>query len=191
MLPDRAARAFPLLLLGLLAGLALLLDRATNLPYFTPNPVSRDPDLSISQFEAIGFGQDGKPLYTLAADKMQHYPRDDRSEFTRPRLVRTLPGEPQLNVVAARARMLERGNRIDFDQDVQMTRVATPALPAMTLRTSNLRLDTERGLANSDAPADLSTGGDRINATGFDYDHTTAQLMLRSKVRINYASPKP
>ncbi|GAB3259253.1 LPS export ABC transporter periplasmic protein LptC [Chitinimonas naiadis] len=190
MLPDRAARALPLLLLGLLAGLALLLDRATNLPFFAPGMAGNEPDLKIKRFVATGFGPEGKPLYVLTADAMQHYPQDDRSELTHAKLVRTLPDQPVLNVTATEATVSESGDKIEFDKDVVMQREPAADLAAMTLTTSRLSLDTVKGLANSDAPAVMVSDGDRVQSTGFDYDHTNARLKLRSKVSINYAPPK-
>lgn len=190
MLPDRAARALPLLLLGLLAGLALLLDRATSLPFFSPGMGRNDPDLQIKRFVATGFGPDGKPLYTLTADAMQHYPLDDRSELSHAKLVRTLPSEPTLDVTATQARVTESGDKIEFEKDVVMYREPAANLPAMTLRTSRMTMDTVAGQASSEAPATLVSNGDQVQSTGFDYDHTNARLQLRSKVSINYAPPK-
>ncbi|GLR14064.1 hypothetical protein GCM10007907_28540 [Chitinimonas prasina] len=190
MLPDRAARAFPLLLLGLLAGMALLLDRATNLPYFSPPAGSRDPDLTINRFVATGYGPDGKPLYKLTASGMRHYPHDDHSEFADALLVRTLPGEPTLTISAEKARITEGGDRVFFEQDVRMHRTAAAGVDAMTLNSSRLQLDITRGLASSDAPADMVSGGNRMRSTGFDYDHPNTRLNLRSNVSLYYAPPQ-
>ncbi|QNM97150.1 LPS export ABC transporter periplasmic protein LptC [Chitinimonas koreensis] len=190
LLPDRAARAFPLLLLGLLAGLALLLDRATELPYFSPVAANRDPDLIISRFAATGFGNDGKPLYTLTAREMRHFPADERLEFSQARLVRTLPSEPTLTVDASTARVTDDGDKIWFERDVVMHREAAGQTGPLVLHTSRLSLDTARGQAASDAPTQLDSPGYQANAVGFDYDNNSTQLNLRSKVNIRYAPPK-
>ncbi|WP_269531263.1 LPS export ABC transporter periplasmic protein LptC [Chitinimonas sp. BJYL2] len=190
MLPDRAARALPLILLALLAGLALLLDRATYLPDIANGLRDKAPDLRIKDFRATAYGMDGKPLYVLTAEQMQHYPHDDHSELSQAHLIRTLPGEPDLQVHADKARMASGAQQVHFEQNVRMLRDAAPDLPAMQLSTSRLTLDTQRGSAQSDAPTQLLHGGDRLNTTGFDYDHRQARLALRAKVKIRYAPPQ-
>ncbi|MGQ5522479.1 LPS export ABC transporter periplasmic protein LptC [Chitinimonas sp. PSY-7] len=190
MLPDRAARAFPFLLLGLMAGMALMLDRVTDVPSLSPGAAIRTPDLTINQFSAVSYGSDGKPLYTLKAEKMLRYPDDGRAEFEKASLVRTLPTEPSLTITAETARSTATGDRVWFEQNVQMQRAASPDAVAIQLNTRNLLLDTARGTAFSDAATQAWMGDDQIRSTGFDYDHNTAQLRLRSKVSIDYAPPK-
>ncbi|PHV10656.1 LPS export ABC transporter periplasmic protein LptC [Chitinimonas sp. BJB300] len=190
MIPDRVARAFPLLLLMLLAGMALMLNHVTELPSLTPSVAMRTPDLTISRFSAVSFGSDGKPLYTLKAERMLRYPDDGRAEFEQASLIRTLPAEPALTITAEKARANANGDKVWFEQNVQMQRAESAEAPSVQLQTRNLLLDTARGTAASDAPTDLQTGGDQVRSTGFDYDHNTAQLRLRSKVSIDYAPPK-
>lgn len=189
MLPDRAARAFPLLLLGLMAGMAVMLDRVTEVPSFAPGAADRTPDLRISHFAAIGHGEDGKPLYQLKADQMRHYPNDGRSEFERASLQRTLPGEPSLSVQADKATANASGDQLWFERDVLLARAAGDT-PAVQLRTSRLQLDARLGQASSDAPTKLQMGADQASSTGFHYDHDQARLKLSSKVSIDYAPPK-
>lgn len=190
LLPDRAARAFPLILLGLMAGLALMLDRATELPEFAPSAANRTPDLSIRDFAALSYGPDGKPLYRLQATRMLRYPNDGRTEFQQAALVRTLPDAPTLTIVADKARANANGDQVWFEQAVSLRRSADAQGAIVSLTTSRLQLDTRNGLASSDAPTVLNLGGDRARTTGFLYDHDKAQLKLRANVSIDYAPPK-
>lgn len=188
LLPDRAVRAFPLLLLALLAGLALLLQRATELPdnNLAANP--RDPDLTISRFAATGYGVDGKPVYQLNADSMQHYPGEQaRVEFRKVHLARTLADSPTLRVDAELARVSQGGQAIWFERAVQLQQDAYAKQRPLMLNTSRLSLNTETGIAESDAPLQLKSPGMSASAIGFKYDQHTAQLELRNQVRMRYA----
>lgn len=190
VLPDRAARAFPLLLLIFVAGLAWLLDRATSLPSIAPERHSTEPDLIVSRFVATVAGPDGQPLYTLNANTMRHYPRDDHSELEAAKMVRTTAAEAPLTVTASKANVASGGKTILFTQDVVMERAPTPQVAAMTLRTSALTLKTEPGSSCSDAPTEILSDQYHIRTTGFDYDHATSRAKFHSKVNITYAPPK-
>lgn len=190
VLPDRAARAFPLLLLGFVAGLAWLLDHATSLPSVAPERHSAEPDLVVSRFVATVHGADGMPLYTLSANTMRHYPRDDHAELEAAQLVRTTPNEPKLTVNATHAKVSSGSKTMYFSEKVLMQRDAAPPVSAMTLRTSALTLNTEPGSSFSDAPTELDTDQYHVRATGFDYNHASSRLKLHSKVDITYAPPK-
>ncbi|MBV8656527.1 MAG: LPS export ABC transporter periplasmic protein LptC [Burkholderiales bacterium] len=190
LLPDRAARAFPLLLLSLLGGLALLLDRMVELPYFAPSAVQHQPDMTASHFVATGYGPDGKVLYLLTADDMQHY-ADDSADLQHPNLRRTAPATAPLTVTADTAKLTDRGQKIWFDQNVVMRNEGDGHAAPLTLRTSRMSADTRNGAASSESPADVESQGNHLSATGFDYDHDNALLKLHSRVRITYAKPHP
>jgi lipopolysaccharide export system protein LptC len=189
LLPERAARAFPLLLLALLTGLALTLDRMTELPYFAPGAVQREPDLVIQHFVATEYKADGSPQYRLDAAQMRHYP-DNHAELEQAQLHRTEAGQADLTVTAESARMNEDRNRVWFERKVLLQSEGNGSTPAMTLHTSRLQLDTGNGHAQSDAATEALSNGSVLRSTGFDYDHDQALLKLRSKVSIDYAPPK-
>jgi len=190
LLPDRAARAFPILLLGLLGGLALVLDRMVELPYFAPSAAQHQPDMTASHFVATGYGPDGKPLYLLTADNMQHY-ADDSADLQHPNLRRTAPASAPLTVTGDTAKLTDRGQKIWFDQNVVVRNEGDGKSAPMTLRTSRMLADTRSGTSSSDAPADVESQGNHLSSVGFDYDHDNAQLKLRSRVRIVYAPHHP
>jgi lipopolysaccharide export system protein LptC len=190
ILPDRAARAFPLLLLALLAGLALTLDRITELPYFAPGAAPHQPDLVIQRFVATEYNPDGTPHYRLYATQMRHYP-DDHAELDRARMHRTEPGAADMTVTADLARMNSKGNEVWFDRNVLLQSAGQGSAPPIAIRTSRLQLNTDTGHARTDAPTEAQSNGNVLRSTGFDYDHDQALLRLRSKVSIDYAPPKP
>lgn len=189
VLPERATRAFPLLLLALLAGLALMLDRMTSLPYFSPNAAQREPDLVIDHFVSTEYAADGTPHYKLNAAQMRHYP-DKHAELIRAWLHRTEPNTAPTTVTAESAQLSKDRNEIWFDRNVVMQSEALGSTPALTIHTSQLQLDKDDGTAHSAAPTVAESNGSVLHTTGFDYDHRQAQLKLRANVSIDYAPPK-
>ncbi|MFC4159923.1 LPS export ABC transporter periplasmic protein LptC [Chitinimonas lacunae] len=190
MLPDRAARAFPLLLLGLMAGLAYWLDFITELPQFAPGPVRQSPDLVARKVTSTAFGQDGRPLYRLAAAEMRRFPGGQNAEFDQPRLVRTLPGTPELTVVGDTAQVTEAGDKVWFEGGVTVTRAPFEGRPAVVIRASRVEFDAVTGAARSEAPVDADAGTSRMRGNGFEYDHERAVLKVHRQGRIEYDPPK-
>ena len=76
-----SARLFPLLLMLTLALLTFWLERLTQEEPAAPAPRRHDPDFIIEGFTLTEFGVDGKPVTTLSATKMTHYPDDGATMF--------------------------------------------------------------------------------------------------------------
>lgn len=186
---DYAARAFPFLLLALLAVLAYWLDRASTLPEVMGQRPPSEPDLIMTGFHATAFDADGSVLHRLKAVRATHYRVLGRTELDQPELTRTLPGTPLLTINGAHAILTHKGNEVEFDRDVQLHRAAAPQSPPLTARTTQLWVDTRKGFARSSQPALVWNDTQRLAATGFDYDHKQALLRLHTKVRVEYAQP--
>jgi lipopolysaccharide export system protein LptC len=83
---SRATAWLPVGLLLLVAALAVWLNNAVQgVPPKNDGSKRHDPDMMVENFVAKQFGMDGKIRYTLAAQKMVHYPDDDTSQLTAPR----------------------------------------------------------------------------------------------------------
>jgi lipopolysaccharide export system protein LptC len=81
-------RLFPLLLMASLALLTLWLDHQVRVEGGDhPSLRRHDPDYMVSNFTTTTYNGDGHAVTTLAAAQMQHYPDDDSTDVTAPRLV--------------------------------------------------------------------------------------------------------
>jgi lipopolysaccharide export system protein LptC len=189
MLPDRAARAFPLLLLGSLLVLAFLLNRMTELPYFNLSGSKTEPDLTIYHFTAFGYDQTGHLLYHLTADRMKHYP-DESADLDKPNMRRTEQGVAPLTVTGDVARLTNRGDHVWFAQNVTMHDEGDAKHPPVTIRTTQLNVDVPSGVIVTEAPAVAESNGNILHTTGFDYNDKTSVLRTHSKGSIDYARPK-
>jgi LPS export ABC transporter protein LptC len=188
-LPERVTRAFPLILLTLLAALALTLDRMTELPYFSPGAVQHDPDLVVLNFTATEYSPDGGTHYRLNASRMRHYP-DDHSELDHAVLKRTEKAAAPLTVTSEKALLTDGSKQIWFESNVLLQSEGNGKAPPMTVQTSRLQMNTESGETHSEAPSVAESNGSILHTVGFDYDHRQGLMKLHSKVSIDYAPPK-
>ena len=78
---------FPLLLLGLLAGLTFWLERMASLDDPDRRAKARhDPDAIIEHFNIQRYDAAGELQNSLTADKLVHFPDDDSTEVSHPSL---------------------------------------------------------------------------------------------------------
>lgn len=190
MIVDNAARAFPILLLAMLAVLAFWLDQASTMPEVVGKYAAHEPDLLVTGFTAIGYGENGKPYFRLKADSMTHYQEGDAADLKMARLVRTFPGSPDLTVSGSRAHVTARGNEVFFEKDVAIQRAATATSLPLNGETTQLWLDTKNGMARTNQKALLWNDVQRTQTTGFDYNHEEALLHMHANVNIDYARKK-
>src|SRR5947209_13874424 len=93
--PDSVAKAavsttrlFPLALMLALALLTLWLDHQVRVEGSEhPSYRRHDPDYMVMNFTTTTYSQDGHAETTLSAAELQHYPDDDSTELTSPRVV--------------------------------------------------------------------------------------------------------
>ena len=100
---DRLVSWSPVLLLGALAALTYWLDAQVQPPAPHRDGSARhDPDLFLSDFRAINFDADGKPIESLAAVRGDHFPDDDSIGLTKPKFRMMQTGKPAFTVDAER-----------------------------------------------------------------------------------------
>lgn len=190
MLTDRIARAFPLLLLSSLAGLAAWLNTATEVEALMPPMARNQADTIMNDTRTIMYAENGQPLYQLNAAVLKHIPENDVSLLENALLVRTLTGTPVMRVTGQQATLSQRGQQIEFSRNVKLVREAAPGSDPMEITTSQLKVNTQAGTASTSQAAQARSPSQQINTVGLDYDHNNARLTLKSKAQISYV-PKP
>lgn len=183
------ASLFPLLILGLLAGLSYWLELASRAPVTAATGHTRhDPDTLVYGFEIRRFDAEGRLQHTLRAAEMRHYPDDDSTEVIAPRLV--YHRNPPTEIEAARALVSGRGERVSLRDDVRVRRGATGDRPATELTTAALDVWPEDEIARSDAPVTITQGASRIQgAGGLEADHKNQRYVLAGPVSGVFVRP--
>lgn len=176
-----AAALFPLMLVGLLAGMSYWLELTSRTPAGKDDGKSRhDPDYIVERFEIRRFDLLGNLQHTVVADQMRHYPDDDSTVVLAPRL--TYHRDPPTQVAAREAQVSSKGEHVELIDDVRVTRAGQPGKPAIVLATSRLDAWPDDEVAKSNAPVTITQGTSRINGSGLSADNKTSIYVLEGPV---------
>ncbi len=187
----RLTEAFPFLLLAALAALTFWLDQFVQPPPRVPNAAARhDPDYIVDNLQATRTNARGDAAYTLSASRMTHFPDDDTTFLTRPRLVSYGSTQAPVTITASEALVSGNGENVYFKQDVKVTRAAYADHSEMVLSTTYLHVMPDENIARTDRPVRITDASAVVNAVGLELNSETRILKLLSRVRGTYDPKK-
>ena len=182
---------FPVVLLSLLAALSFWLARSVDLPEGRHDGKQRhDPDAFIEDFQVRRMDESGALQYRLTAPRMQHFPDDDSSLLTQPRLEYYQAEKPSLTLSGKNGYVASKGETVFFWDDVMATRAATADRPEMVARMPDLTVQPDEGIAFTDSPVEIVQGRSWIKGVGMQLDNNNSVLVLKSRVTGTYYRPK-
>lgn len=172
-----------LVLLGLLAALTFWLERVAQPPTGAQSrTVRHDPDYIVDGLFATRMDQEGRVKHTLRAAKMTHFPDDDVTLLTEPRLISYGEGRPPVTVTAREAHMSGDGENVYFERDVRVVRAPHGNQSALVLDTQYLHVLPEENIAKTDRPVVIHNANTVINASGLELNSETRILELHGRV---------
>jgi lipopolysaccharide export system protein LptC len=185
-------RLFPLALMLALAALTLWLDHQVRVEGGEhPSFRRHDPDYLVDNFTTTTYDRAGRAETVLSAAEMQHYPDDDSTELTAPRVVQSKPGEPRFTVRADRGKVSREGDEIFLYDNVVLVREADLARPEARMTTSFLHILRDRSLVLSDREVHFEEDGRRLSGRGMEYNNDTRQLVLQHEVQGRFDPKTP
>lgn len=192
-MPHSPDSLYPLVLIGTLAALTFWLNQSTqeHLPG-TSAKLRHDPDYVIDRFVVRRYDLDGRLQHTLAAEQLTHYPDNDVTEVSQPRL--TYHRRPASEVTARIAYLHADGNRLTLQDQVSITRRGTAGHPASRLTTAQLELSIDAETASTAQPVNLAQGRSTVRADSLQADNRQRQYLLNGNVRglfYRNSSPQP
>ena len=178
------------LLVPLLALVVVLLDRVEQ-----PDVVQTEEtidmrqtqsDYYLSEFRSQKFGFDGKIEYIVEGDTLAHYPDDNRSEITRPRV--ELRRDDALWLVDAQSGRFDPvPNLFTLQGGVTINRILSSTESAtITMTTSSLRIAIEANEVETDDVVTIVAPTWRVQAKGLKTTIDDGQLSLLSDVQGRY-----
>ena len=175
------ASLFPLLLVALLAALTLWLERASQTDDVGRRANARhDADFFVEHFTVRRFGTDGSLQHTVTADKMLHYPDDDSTNVTTPRIVYH---SGRQTVVTARTAWLDKeGKHVRLDDDVRIVRAGSADAPETIITTSILFVTPDDEYAYTKEPVTITQGKSVVNGVGLEANNKTEIAVLSGPV---------
>jgi lipopolysaccharide export system protein LptC len=188
---ERLTGSFPFLLLAALAGLTFWLDRVVQpSPRAADATTRHDPDYIVENLSAVRTNATGAAAYSLSAARMVHYPDDDTTHLTRPRLVSYRSATAPVTITAAEATVSSNGENVYFNEDVKVTRAAYGEHSEMVMRTTFLHVIPDDNVARTDRPVTITDASTVVNAVGLELNSETRVLKLLSRVRGTYDPSK-
>lgn len=173
---------FPLSLLLALAGLTFWLRHAIELPEERKDGKNRhDADYVIDQPRLRKLDKTGRLQYTLDAVEIRHFPDDDTTDVTKPKLAYLHPTRPSVTTSAERAHVSEDGNQVVFYENVQIERAATPTQETMLATMSELTVRPEDEKAFTKSPVLMTQGKSWLKGVGMHADQKTQTYVLESQ----------
>jgi lipopolysaccharide export system protein LptC len=184
---ERLSALFPLLLLASLAALTFWLDQAVQLPAANGAVAKRhDPDYFVDGLSALKMDREGKVSYTLAADKMVHFPDDDTTRLTNPRWVSLGTGQAPVTITAEQALLSSNGENVYFEENVRVVRDPSGKQSRLLLETDYLHVIPDANIARTDRPVRITDANTVVNAVGLELNSETRVLKLLSNVKGIY-----
>ena len=181
-----AARLFPLALMLVLALLTFYIERTVNVEGPNPSAARHDPDYLLTNFSTITYNAEGRPVTSLSAASMVHYPDDDSTELVAPRVVQSRPAEARLTVTARRGMLSSKGDEIFLYDDVVLDREAHQARPAARVTTDFLHIVRDRSLVRTDRKVLIEEEHRSISGRGMEYHNESAEFFLRDDVQAKF-----
>lgn len=180
-----ATTLFPLILAGLLAGMSYWLEMASR-PLGSGNDGKQrhDPDYFVENFQIRRFDAAGLLQNTLVADKMWHYPDDDTTVVSQPRL--TYHRDPPTFVRAREGRIDSSGEHVELIDDVHIKREGKLGKPPTVLTTTRLDAYPDEEVAKTQVPVVIVQGLSRTTGNTMDANNKTGIYVLDGAVRGIY-----
>jgi lipopolysaccharide export system protein LptC len=187
----RTQSLFPVAILTLLGALTFWLEHATQMDTPRDDAKNRhDPDYITESFELRRFGPTGALQNTLSGKKMVHYPDDDTTLLTEPRV--SYFGGPQPTHVSANQGLVASDAReIALVGDVKAVREARGDDPATVLTTETLTVFPDDEIARTSAAVTIVQGASVVRGVGLDADNKTGIYKLLGQVRANIEMKNP
>ena len=184
---ERLTTWFPFALLVGLAALTFWLDRVVQ-PAQPPSQMAgrHDPDYIVDKLKAARTNETGAVIYTLAAERMVHYPDDDTTVLTLPRFVSLRSKQAPVTITAREGLLSSNGENVYFKEDVTVTRAAYADRSEMVMRTTWLHIIPDDNVAKTDRPVTITDAATVVNAVGLEMNSDTRVLKLHSRVRGTY-----
>ena len=191
----RGHSLFPLIVLTLLAGVSVWLDRITQQePVAKTDRTRHEADFTADKLTLRRFDPTGKIQYVLVADSMVHYADDESTELVRPRLNYLNRPEP-VWVESNFATVSKDGATVVLTDKVFLRRAAHAGKPESTLRTEAMTVWPDDEKMRSDKPVTLTQGKTVITAERMESDNIVGEVRLQGQVRgtlyRNTPTPKP
>ncbi len=189
---DRLAAFIAIFLLSALGALTYYLAELSNKnePIKKSTAKTHEPDYFVENFTVVKLNTTGAPAFRLTAKKMIHFPDDDTTEFTSPKLVSLDKTKPAIIVTSNLGKAGPKGDITELMDRVEFTRSASPESPLLKMQTEYMLIDTKMETGTTDKPVKISQGKSQITGDGMDFDNLRRMMAVHANVKTTFVSEK-
>jgi lipopolysaccharide export system protein LptC len=149
-----------------------------------------DPDYIIDNFTATSLDNQGKIRFVMSAKKMLHYPDDDTTQLTEPRLASMTSEYPPVRMTAETGEISSKGEDVYLRSNVVIVRPAYANKSELTFNTSYLHVMPNKNIADTDQAVTVTDANITHHAVGMELDNNAHVVKFLSQVRTVYEPPK-
>lgn len=130
---------------------------------------------------------DGRPKQRLKAEKMVHFPDDDSTELTKPRLTIYDSAHPPWLVTSENGWVSGDGEILLLQGEVQIDRDEARGVEPIHILTSDLKVRPRENYAETSKDVDVRSRGERVRARGMQaWFNKPIHIKLLAMVRGHY-----
>lgn len=173
---------FPIAILTLLVGLTFWLERTTEMKIDgRDSKLRHDPDFFVENFKVRRFAPTGGLQSTLVAQKMVHYPDDETTVVSEPRMS-FFKGPRPTHLSAKQGLIAPDAREVTLVGNVRGVREATKTDPEVVFITTHLTVLPENDIVRTNAAVTVVQGASVVRAVGLEADNKTKIIELLSQV---------
>lgn len=177
-----SSAGFPLALVLGLAALTAWLQHAVMLPDEANDGKQRhDPDYIIGNGRVVRLDEHGQLKHVTHVASMVHYPDDDSTDATSPKVIFLRKDQPPVSMSAQFAHVSADAKVVTLMREVRVERAATTDREALLAQTEKLTLFPDDERATTDNPVLITQGQSWLKGVGLDVDNKTQMYVLRSQ----------
>jgi lipopolysaccharide export system protein LptC len=150
-----------------------------------------DVDYTVDNFSATTLSLQGQPRFTLAAEKLWHYPDDDTTHLKLPRLTSLYADRPPTLTTALTGTISSKGDDVYLYDEVRVTRAAINGIGEQRFATEYLHVVPDRDWAETDQPIVMTNPNNNLRAVGMELDNKARTVKLLSRVRAHHDPVRP
>ena len=145
------------------------------------------PDYYMEGFLATSFNDKGMIKHRFGAQRMAHYPVNQRAELTGVLIVADSDDQGQWEIRAGKGVTSYGSDIIDLSEDIQVQR--TDIMHGPTIETAALKVDSGNRYASTQYPVRIHAENAVIKSMGVYIDFSQREIQLTSQVRGKYNVP--
>ena len=180
----------PILILLMLACLTWWLDAKIQ-NNNNENLLDEDkyPHFYIVGYQAVRLTEKGTKLYSLRGEKLEYFAEKKSTSLSAPFLMYYDKKNGATSFKARNARLINNGEHIYFENEVEINRPKTSEKGELSIKTSQLRVIPDKEIARTQRPLKLTLGNSKLSSVGLEFNNKTSIIHLLSKARAEYDPP--